>query len=88
MAWKCSPYNHDSADNAQSLTFRFEGTLRWDIVSRPGPRKLGNCTHLRREDPLPACVGRDTSVFSIIWEEWDSGGSRDMDEIMAQAPDR
>ena len=58
---------------------------RWAFVLPEGKR-LGdeNGLERRKEDLKENCLGRDTVILSICWDEWEDGGQMHANAVMAR----
>jgi RimJ/RimL family protein N-acetyltransferase len=83
VAWKASPNNLPSIRAAERLGFKQEGVARWAFVLPEGKRN-GNGLERRNEDPKKNCLGRDTMVLSVCWDEWEDGGRMHANAVMAR----
>ena len=86
VSWAANSHNEASIRLAKRLGFRKEGILRWDRVM-PKDRKImgiGNGSAVRKGDARLDCVGRDTVLFSLCWDDWENGGREKVDAIMAR----
>ncbi|KAK7016911.1 acyl-CoA N-acyltransferase [Favolaschia claudopus] len=81
VAWKANSLNSRSIRAAERLGFRKEGVLRWDRVLSVGKTE-GKSISVRSEDPKPKCLGRDTTLLSLCWDDWEAGGWKSVDEMM------
>ena len=43
---------------------------------------VGNGIKLRNEDPRSGCVGRDTAMLSLCWDDWEGGAKEKVEKIM------
>lgn len=77
VAWKTHGFNKASAAAGERLGFVREGVLRWDRVLRQG--KEGKAS---RVDPKEGCMGRDTIVLSLCWDDWEGGGKEHVRALM------
>ena len=79
--------NQASIRLAEKMEFRImEGTLRWDRVFPPDRKALGvgNGRAIRAGDSKRDCVGRDTVLLSLCWDDWEEGAREQVDMIMAR----
>jgi len=86
VSWTANIQNEPSIRLAERLGFRKEGILRWDRVM-PRDRKtmgIGNGSAVRNGDAKLECVGRDTVLLSLCWDDWENGGREKVDAIMAR----
>jgi RimJ/RimL family protein N-acetyltransferase len=68
VQWQTHELNAASVRVAMKLGFRKEGILRWDRVLPEG--KTGNGREQREGDPKGACLGRDSVMLSMCWDDW------------------
>jgi len=86
VSWTANIQNEPSVRLAERLGFRKEGILRWDRVM-PRDRKtmgIGNGSAVRNGDAKLECVGRDTVLLSLCWDDWENGGREKVDANMAR----
>ena len=84
LVWQCSAANGPSQTTAKRMGFQYEGTLRWHW-KWPAHKVIGsNGKSLRKGDPLPESLGRDTVILSITFEEWESGTKEMVEEKVAR----
>jgi len=83
VVWKGSPDNSPSIKAAERLGFRREGVARWSFVLPEG-KQIGKSLERRKEDPKRSCLGRDSVVLSICWDDWEDGGRTNVDAVMAR----
>lgn len=72
VVWKANSSNLPSIRAAERLGFKQEGVSRWAVVLPEWKRK-GNGLERREEDSRKSCLGRDTVILSICWDEWEDG---------------
>ncbi|KAF8176347.1 acyl-CoA N-acyltransferase [Mycena galopus ATCC 62051] len=82
VAWKANAHNTRSVHAAERLGFRQEGVLRWDRVLPAGKTDGGNGGGVRAGDTKPDCLGRDTVLLSLCWDDWEGGARESVEEIM------
>ncbi|KAJ6564631.1 acyl-CoA N-acyltransferase [Mycena capillaripes] len=82
VAWKANTQNARSVRAAERLGFRREGVLKWDRVLPEWKAEGGNGGGARDGDPKPGCLGRDTMLLSLCWDDWESGARESLNEIM------
>ncbi|KAF9481451.1 acyl-CoA N-acyltransferase [Pholiota conissans] len=82
VVWQANALNKPSVRLAERMGFRLEGILKWDRVLPQGKDNAGNGGALREGDPMHGCVGRDTALLSLCWDEWEEGARERVDEIM------
>ncbi|KAJ6606885.1 acyl-CoA N-acyltransferase [Mycena sp. CBHHK59/15] len=82
VAWKANVANVQSVRAAERMGFRREGVLRWDRVLPPWKTLGGNSSGERAGDPKQGCMGRDTILLSMCWDDWEGGGRDSVDAIM------
>jgi RimJ/RimL family protein N-acetyltransferase len=83
VAWKANALNAASVRAAERMGFRREGLLRWDRVL-PAAKSAagGNGRGVREGDPKPECLGRDTVLLSLCWDDWEGGAREVVDARM------
>ncbi|KAF5331918.1 hypothetical protein D9611_008911 [Ephemerocybe angulata] len=86
IVWQANYLNKASINLAQRLKFQLEGILRWDRVlpANLGKELAGNGRGVRAKDPKPDCVGRDTAMLSLCWDDWESGAEEHLAAEMAR----
>jgi len=67
IVWCANPFNQASIAAAKKLGFVEEGVMRWTWVLSAG--KEGKPVDGRRKEGN----GRDSTVLSITWEDWEGG---------------
>ncbi|KIY64028.1 acyl-CoA N-acyltransferase [Cylindrobasidium torrendii FP15055 ss-10] len=73
LEWKCSAENGPSQSVAKRMGYTYEATLRW-AAAVPQSKAIGsNGKQIRKGDPLPEKLSRDTVILSISWEDWENG---------------
>ncbi|KAJ7234759.1 hypothetical protein B0H12DRAFT_1142452 [Mycena haematopus] len=82
VAWKANAHNTRSVRAAERLGFRQEGVLRWDRVLPALKTEGGNGGGVRAGDPKADCLGRDTVLLSLCWDDWEAGARQSVNEIM------
>ncbi|KAJ6516902.1 acyl-CoA N-acyltransferase [Mycena vitilis] len=82
VAWKANANNARSVRAAERLGFRREALLRWDRVLPEWKKESGNGGSVRAGDSKPGCVGRDTVVLSLCWDDWESGARESVNMLM------
>jgi len=83
VEWRASPVNNPSVKAAERMGFRKDGILRWNTVLSE-VKRTGNGRERRRGDPRENCLGRDTVVLSVCWDEWEDSVRGRVDVIMAR----
>ncbi|CAE6425525.1 unnamed protein product [Rhizoctonia solani] len=76
--WQAHASNLPSARAAERLGFKPEGILRWH---RPLPAERESSAPFRADDSL-GVPSRHTAVFSICWDDWESGGKEHLQRLM------
>ncbi|KAF4618685.1 hypothetical protein D9613_009799 [Agrocybe pediades] len=79
--WQTNSMNQASVRLAGRMQFKLEGTLRWDRVL-PANKTVGNGKKVREGDPRSDCIGRDTVMLSLCWDDWEDGAREAVDAIM------
>lgn len=85
VVWQANSNNLPSIKAAERLGFKHEGVARWAFVLPEGKR-IGNGLERRTEDPKRKNLGRDSVMLSICWDEWEDGGRRLVDTVIARKP--
>lgn len=75
VQWLANASNKPSVGAAEKLGFRFEGTLRWYRVLPNGKTGPG----VRNDGRGP---GRDTTILSICFDDWEGGLKESMMQRM------
>lgn len=88
VAWRANALNKGSINLAQRLKFQVEGVLRWNRALPAhlanDQDRMANRESLREEDPKPDCVGRDTALLGLCWDDWESGAKENVATVMAR----
>jgi len=84
VIWQANVLNKPSVRSAERLGFKFEGVLRWDRVLPASKFAVGagNGKDIREGDPRKDCVGRDTVLLGLCWDDWEGGLRETVDAIM------
>ncbi|KAJ7097528.1 acyl-CoA N-acyltransferase [Mycena epipterygia] len=82
VAWKANAHNANSIRAAERMGFRKEGVLRWERVLPADRTEGGNGVDLRAGDSRPGCLGRDTILLSLCWDDWEGGARDSVNAIM------
>lgn len=82
VQWQADATNNASVNFATRFGFIKEGVKRWERTYPSGSGKKGNGLTPRKGDPRADCPGRDTCVFGIAWDEWESGGKDKVEALM------
>jgi RimJ/RimL family protein N-acetyltransferase len=84
VAWKANAANAQSVRTAERMGFRKEGVVRWERALPKGKTAGGNAISGERAsgDPKRECLGRDTVLLSLCWDDWEEGGQEAVDAIM------
>jgi len=72
VQWTSHTANRASHATAKRMGFREEGVRRWMYVIPEGVE--GNGIPLRDGDPKSPMPGRDSLIFSMCADDWESGG--------------
>ncbi|TFK38332.1 acyl-CoA N-acyltransferase [Crucibulum laeve] len=81
--WQANSLNTKSIRLAERMGLKLEGILRWDRVL-PANKDAGNGRGVREGDPRAGCLGRDTAMLGICWDDWEEGGREHVDKVMAR----
>jgi RimJ/RimL family protein N-acetyltransferase len=85
IVWQANYLNQGSVRLAQRMGFLTEGILRWDRVLPLGkPADTGNGKPEREGDPRAGCMGRDTIILGLCWDDWENGGREKVESEMAR----
>lgn len=84
VVWQANHLNTASVGLAKRLGFQMEGTLRWDRALPRGKDLATNGKGIRQGDPKPECVGRDTAVLGLCWDDWEGGAKDRVESEMAR----
>ncbi|KAF8656330.1 hypothetical protein AX16_002595 [Volvariella volvacea WC 439] len=79
VVWKANALNARSVRAAERMGFRREALFRWDRVLAVGKEAAGNGAATRA-----GCVGRDTVVLGLCWDDWVAGGRERVDGVMGR----
>ncbi|KAJ7489091.1 acyl-CoA N-acyltransferase [Mycena latifolia] len=85
VAWKANVQNAQSVRVAERMGFRREAVLRWERVLPAGKTEGGNGGGVRAGDPKPGCLGRDTVLLSLCWDDWEGGAREAVNAIMQRS---
>ncbi|KAJ7182845.1 acyl-CoA N-acyltransferase [Mycena crocata] len=85
VAWKANAHNAHSIRTAERMGFRQEALMHWDRVLPAWKAEGGNGGGIRDGDQRPGCLGRDTVVLSMCWDDWEGGARESVSEIMQRA---
>jgi RimJ/RimL family protein N-acetyltransferase len=84
IVWQANYLNQGSVRLAQRMGFLTEGILRWDRVLPLGkPADTGNGKPEREGDPRAGCMGRDTIILGLCFDDWENGGRGKVESEMA-----
>ncbi|KAF8966753.1 acyl-CoA N-acyltransferase [Flammula alnicola] len=85
VLWQANVLNKPSIRLAERMGFRKEGVLRWDRVLPVGKDEggAGNGKEVREGDPRRECVGRDTAMLSLCWDDWEEGAREKLSLILS-----
>ncbi|KAF8920586.1 acyl-CoA N-acyltransferase [Mucidula mucida] len=84
LVWQCSSTNAPSVAAAKRMGFQYEGTLRWARVLKADKGPGGNGREVREGDPKKEQPGRDTTILSICFDDWETGKKEFFKEMMAR----
>lgn len=71
VEWQCHTENAASRRTALRMGFEFEGIARWQRVFPRGTIALPVEALEKRNGTTRELPGRNTAIFSIVWDEWD-----------------
>ena len=80
VQWTAHTDNRPSHAAAKRMGFKEEGVLRWAYVIPAGMN--GNGLALRDGDPESPKPGRDSLVFSLCADDWESGGREHVQQMI------
>ena len=80
VVWQANVLNKSSVRLAERLGFRLEGILRWERALSPEKKQVGRKP--RDDDPRRDCVGRDTTLLALCWDDWEEGGREKVNLVM------
>ncbi|CAD6582362.1 MAG: hypothetical protein TREMPRED_003265 [Tremellales sp. Tagirdzhanova-0007] len=78
--WTCNSLNVKSQAASLRMGFKFEGFTRYDAVLPSGKEGARDGRPGDKEDSR----GRDTWQGSILWDEWEHGVSKHVENLMAR----
>ncbi|KAK0218682.1 acyl-CoA N-acyltransferase [Armillaria fumosa] len=86
VVWQASAANIPSVRTAKRMGFQQEGILRWHKAWPTSKTRGANGTLVRKGDPKEEAfpLGRDTTILSICWDDWESGARAHVEAIMAR----
>ncbi|TFK25835.1 acyl-CoA N-acyltransferase [Coprinopsis marcescibilis] len=80
--WQANKFNKPSVWLADRMGFHHEAILRWDRALSKGKDEAWNGKVVREGDPLPHSVGRDTTILSLCWDDWEAGRKGHVETVM------
>ncbi|KAI0700232.1 acyl-CoA N-acyltransferase [Cerioporus squamosus] len=80
VQWQAHPDNAPSIGLAQRMGFRIEGRKRWTWVLADEVTETGKAG--REGDPAGGRSGRDSTVLSVCWDDWEGGTREKVDAIL------
>ncbi|KAJ7112056.1 acyl-CoA N-acyltransferase [Mycena crocata] len=84
VAWRANALNEGSRRAAERMGFRFEGVTRWSRVLPAGKAEVSNGRERRAEDARRECVGINTQVLALCWDDWEDGARGTVDAVIAR----
>ncbi|KAJ3530990.1 hypothetical protein NMY22_g8340 [Coprinellus aureogranulatus] len=85
VVWQANFLNEASIRLGQRMGFQKEGILRWDrVLPSWKDADVGNGKDERKGDPRAGCLGRDTVMMGLCWDDWENGGRERVDAEMAR----
>ena len=82
VVWQANTLNGASVRLAERMGFKLEGVLRWQRVLSPEKSGAGRIS--REGDPRHDCVGRDTALLALCWDDWENGGREMVSLVMGR----
>jgi RimJ/RimL family protein N-acetyltransferase len=82
VAWAANERNEASIRFAQKMGFQKEGLLRWARTVPPEKMAVSNEKKGRDGDPRADFGGRNTTILSVCWDDWENGGRELCDSVM------
>ena len=83
VQWETNIHNAVSRRVAEKMGFVKESIMRWRHVLSPAKAIIAtNRQEIRKGDPREGCAGRDTVMFALCWDDWESGGREHADAVM------
>jgi RimJ/RimL family protein N-acetyltransferase len=82
VAWSTGDKNEVSVRFAQKMGFQNEGLLRWTKTLLPEKMTGSNGKQVRDGDPRADLGGRNTTILSVCWDDWENGGRELCDSVM------
>ncbi|KAF8914924.1 hypothetical protein CPB85DRAFT_1201179, partial [Mucidula mucida] len=73
LVWQATTGNKRSIATAKRMGFQVEGTSRWQRVLDDLNAKAWNGKGLREGDVRSSCLGRDSVILSVCWDDWEDG---------------
>lgn len=85
VVWLTNCANTPSIWPAERLGFQKEGVVRWEKVLPEGKgAEVSNGKSLRDGDPRAQCLGRNSVLLSLCWDDWEGGARDKVEAAMAR----
>ncbi|KAJ7625910.1 acyl-CoA N-acyltransferase [Roridomyces roridus] len=83
-SWRTNACNEKSVRAAQRMGFQMEGLRRWSRVLPEWKTEAdgGKSERPREGDPKPNCLGADSVVLGLCWDDWEGGVREQVDKAM------
>ncbi|TEB24948.1 hypothetical protein FA13DRAFT_1638141, partial [Coprinellus micaceus] len=84
VAWLTNRVNTPSIRLAERLRFQREVVRSKKVPPEGKGAEVSNGKALRDGDPRAQCLGRDSVLLSLCWDDWEGGAREQVDTAMAR----